>query len=68
MSKRQIAKRIYVAFEFTGPYRTGAYEIRTGGFAGLDSAIRVERASAGHAIVRALRAEAAKRPDLFPTE
>jgi hypothetical protein len=49
-------------------YLTGikpqGYVVKAGGFDGCDD-IRVPSMRVGHAIVRALRAEAAKRPDLF---
>jgi len=60
MSKREITARI----SLTGIKPFG-YSVKTSGFDGcLD--IDVPTVKVGNAIVRALREEAAQRPDLFP--
>jgi hypothetical protein len=67
MTKRQIAKRIWLGFDFYPDGRpTGEYAIHTSQFGGLDAVIVVSKASVGFAIIRALRAEALARPSLFP--
>jgi hypothetical protein len=67
MTKRDIAKRIWLGFDFYPDGRpSGDYVVHTGSLAGLDPFLIVSKASVGHAIVRALRAEALARPDLLP--
>lgn len=59
MTKRELQSRIFLSGQW------GSYTVRTGYFDGhLD--IPVHTVRVGNAIVRALRAEAEKRPDLFP--
>lgn len=60
MNKREITSRIYL----TGT-KPGTYTAVLNGFDG-NFDIQCNTARAGHAIVRALREEAVKRPDLFP--
>lgn len=60
-SKRAIAERIALC----GAYSD--YYLQCSGFAGIDR-INVNNASVGFALQRALRAEAERRPDLFPKE
>lgn len=58
-SKRDITKLICVLG------LAGEYYVRTSGFAGLDE-IPLSSKTVGDAIVRALRDEAAKHPELMP--
>jgi hypothetical protein len=59
--KRDITKIIFL----TG--LSGEYYIGTGGFAGLDE-IPLSHAGVGRALVRTLRDEASKHPELIPEE
>ena len=64
MTRKRIAKLIYLSGLGLEGYLQG-YAVRCNGFDGMID-LAVPSTRVGNAIVRALRATAAERPDLFP--
>lgn len=63
LNKRKLARLIYLTGTRNAPFYS--YTVQTSGFDGCFP-LAVPSVRIGNAIVRALRTEAAKRPDLFP--